>query len=276
MNRPGRRPNWHERDIVIRAALGVVLLAASCLVGAVEFPVKHLAGLEPLRTETSIVVQNGSAWTVVERGGPYDGIEQHHPLVLDAFDPSSYDDGIPVNGRPEWLTLWIRQDIGSGAYDIVFSRAVLDDDLVMPPGWTLMRKLPYEVRWEGRRFAPVVMTGWPKPRLVHSDCQLSTRYRVLLKGSATNWTDVHATPFIAPSARTVYLLCDLRGAGAAYIRTPGKGSGMPCGNAFRAMPYDRNVRWLAVSSDGRFQYRVTSPSATLSLYVCGYGIDQTY
>lgn len=150
----------------------------------------------------------------------------------------------------------------------------------VPVGWTLCRKLHFEVvyntsrgtNWSGIPdfFQDIVGT-----KTILSGAGADSNYQLLSAGSATSFTSQSAAAFVADACRTITVFVHATASGSAgtcYLRTPGTVTGFPVAE----VQPGENVYGeftLKLAGDRTYEYMVTG-GATLSLYIKDYTFDE--
>lgn len=231
--------------------------------------IRQLSGLEPGKLSTnSIVIQPGSltGWdgALYERStAAYVDLTINGATGLDTGSVSAGD-----------LFLYAIHDATSWCF--IASKAKAAGDVVVPAGYTLIRKLPwgviYNPAWDGLPNHHVA--HWPSPMITLTDSETSGAWCALSLGTATTWTDIDLSPWIPDNARIAYISCQtkyLSATGSAYIRSySGQPTGMLIGSVAANSVFQTNTQLIRISSTRKLQYQLNSPGIRLSIYVLGY------
>jgi hypothetical protein len=109
------------------------------------------------------------------------------------------DTGSPINGR--WYYVYMVYDPVNDATGAVISLAQHHDNVVKPPGYTHIRKLPFAVyRKADGAFRKYRLFGWPKAYVDYVDFETAATYAPLQAGSATTPHVVWLGEFIPPGS----------------------------------------------------------------------------
>lgn len=194
------------------------------------------------------------------------------------------DVGAPVAGTGYFL--YMVKNPTNGAVACILSKEISISLVTMPPGFTLIRKLPWGFIWSDGATAAGNSAGiplfhlshWPHPETMYTDSSPDASWAVLTAGVATTLAagSINVSRFVPDNARIVTLCCVLTGttAGEAYIRSTGSGLlGKIVGSI--SASGQKSIQRVKVRPSSAFllNYRVSVDTVNLSCYVEAY--DQT-
>lgn len=158
----------------------------------------------------------------------------------------------------------------------VVSQALFYGDVIVPAGYSLVRKLPwgfvYRTAWDG--IPDFHLAYWPKPLTTYTVAESGSPYVSLSNGTATTFTDVNMSNWCPDNARLIRVQCkvdSVGSAGSAYVRSLGAatvgllvGASNPTAGIDSVMTLD-----IRVTSTLQLQYKVTG-GARLTITNLGY------
>lgn len=255
--------------IRLLGALLLSLLATS--VSAQQ--VRLLFGLEPDKFSTNILHLNpGSASDFY--GTNFIHFNSDYTLDLTTVGPGGLDIGTVSNGEYYVYLLQKNVDLSGAA---VVSRSRLQGNVVVPPGYTWIRKLPwgfiYNTAWDG--IPNFLIAHWPMPLVRFTDAQYQAPWMACLVSLCRSalWSAIDLSGWLPDTARAAVIATEIREMGttacSGYISSTGTGTGLWVGSASPTQPSTPLSFPIRVTSDRQLFYYV-SPGCGLGIEVLGY------
>lgn len=248
-------------------------LIFACLASPAQSQVRMLSGMEPDKFSTNILHLNpGSASDFY--GTTTIHFNSDYTIDLTTVGPGGLDTGSVSNGEYYVYLLQKTSDLSGAA---VVSRSRLQGDVVVPPGYTWIRKLPwgfvYNTAWDG--IPNFLIAHWPMPLVRFTDAQYQAPWMACVVASCRSqtWTTVDLTGYLPDTARAAMLATEVREMGttacSGYVSSTGHDTGLFVGSASPNQPSSVMSLTIRVTSDRRLFYYV-SPGCGLGIEVLGY------
>lgn len=238
-----------------------------------------IAGLLPGPLNGSVLrITSGEVYDAtgafsVENPGNYD-------IDINASGVGGLDAGSPVNGEDYFV--YVLKNATAAEFGAVLSASIIYGGVIVPSGWSMVRKLRYgfvyDSRWGG--IPAMHVSAWPWPIIRLTDAEYSGLWMPLYNTASKNvWTSVNLQPWIPDNARMAFVGAEVRyasgQAGSGYLRSYGAqqtgvivGTGAPS----TLSPGPRFLT-MRVDSQRNLQFRTTG-DVTMYIQVLGYEITE--
>lgn len=242
-------------------------------------PVRYLSGLEP--DKYSARVLNINPGSVAEfYGGALYNFPLEKQVNLDLVGPWRADRLPLVEGGD--LYLYVIWNAATGDSALIGSQSTFQGGVALPPGYTIVRKLPwgvvYRSVWGG--IPNFHLTHWPLPEIRFTDSQYGAPWIALHAGTSATWADIDLSYWLPDSARMAYIQIETRymqggPAGSTYVRSyGGQPTGVLAGSVNPGSEFSNGgAIHIRVDSLRKIQYRAT-PGAALYIRVLGYSMTE--
>jgi hypothetical protein len=193
-------------------------------------------------------------------------------VSLDTIGPNGVDRPL---GPTDGIHPYVIAD-GMGVPAILMSPGISVGGVIVPVGWTLVRKLPFGVVLRNGEIPNFHCSFWPMPRIDLTGVIAGSSGSVLSDAKSADWAPISLASWVPDNARHAYLHCEVGAvtqAGTAYLRAMTTGL-LNVGNANPSS----GVRSLGVfpielRSDRTIDYK-TSGDARLTAKVIAYSMTE--
>jgi hypothetical protein len=247
-----------------------------------------ISGLNPtiitLTTPVSQITINPGALTVTNidvSDGPEPAIAAYEtPSYLNINDTGALnglDTGTPVNNTAYYIYAILNPDTNQSSF--LISAAAIPTAVIVPPGYTKIRKLPFGFVFKSGGILPMRITSWPQPSIFYTLFDDSATFRVLTTGRNSSWTAVNLSAFVPANAGLVYIRCNTdnaRGSAPRISSSNVENSTTNPGIIINGNPSDphgsASSLWFPVN--GNVIYYKTSIYNSLTISVQGYAMTE--
>lgn len=189
--------------------------------------------------------------------------------------------GYDISGGPADntnLCVYLIANSSTGAYGFIGSSSIYQGGVVVPSGFTIMRKLPWSVMynssWGG--IPNFHLTHWPMPMITFTDSENSGLWCGLSGGVSTSWADIDLSSWIPDTARFAHLMVGMQyvsGVGSGYLRSYGaQATGILVGSCNSSSVYNMLQLGIRTDSSRKIQYKTNTTGVKMSVYVLGYSM----
>lgn len=224
-----------------------------------------LHGLKPERLTGGVVrVFPGSAAV----SGTANVVDFPDSMVLEIGRVGVFgrDSPLPPSDGEGWHIYLLRTIADPTVVGAVLSRSITNSGVTMPPGWQLVRKLPFGFRYSSKWGGVPAwhISTWPLPIVLLTFAGSNAVYEIF-SGSSAAFVSASVEPWVPDNARCIEALVTVEGAGTCIVRTTGTGQIL--------LPGTTRVL-TRVSSSLDFAWRTTG-SARAKAHLLGYHQSET-